>query len=150
MTDKCNELHNIKYQTMLLRGEPMVDSAKGCITNIDAYLDKEKEANRKKAWNKLGKAAKMAKLSAFIQVYGTKHNLTRQEKQELRRYLLVSLERKKLQRVKDVVYDTESGLVMNIPALSYDKDRGRFTLRRLGTIKTHSLKHLSARKRGSK
>ena len=41
------------------------------------------------------------------------------------------LDRKKFQRVKDVIYDKTSGLIKEIPALSYTKATKHFTLKNI-------------------
>ena len=146
MTEECMELQNIKYQTMLLNNNSKVISNKTNTSNISDYLKKESEENKKKSWSKLGKAEKMKKLSAFIAVYAAANSVSKHDKQELRRYLLVCLERKKLQRVKDVIYDVDTGIIKNIPGLSFDKERHKFTLKRLDR-KTSSIKHLAPRKK---
>ena len=146
MSEECVELQNIKYQTMLLSGNSKVISNKVDSNNIGAYLERENAENRKKSWSKLGKASKMRKLSIFIGTYATEKNLTKQQKSELRCYLLLCLERKKLQRVKDVIYDVEAGIVKNIPGLSYDKIRSKFTLKR-ASKKRATLKGLAPTKK---
>ena len=146
MGDECMELQNIKYQTMLLNNNSKVISNKTNTINISDYLKKESEENKKKSWSKLGKASKMKKLSVFITTYTAHNNLSKQDKQELRRYLLVCLERKKLQRVKDVVYDVDTGIIKNIPGLSFDKGKHKFTLKRVDKKKS-TIKGLALRKK---
>jgi len=50
------------------------------------------------------------------------------------------LDRKKLQRVKDVIYDKETGTVKDIPGLVYTKGTKHFTLKnidkRISTLKS--------------
>ena len=110
------------------------------------YLTKESEENKKKSWSKLGKSSKMKKLSIFINWYVTQHNLSKQDKQELRRYLLICLERKKLHRVKDVIYDMEQGRIKSIPGLSFDKNKHKFTLKRVDK-KNSTLRDLAPKRK---
>ena len=136
MPEECAELQNIKYQTMLLNNNSTVMSNRTDTEQLGDYLKKESEENKKKSWSKLGKASKMKKLSIFIHHYITKHNLSKRDKQELRRYLLICLERKKLHRVKDVIYDMEQGTIKSIPGLSFDKIKQKFTLKRVDKKKS--------------
>ena len=50
------------------------------------------------------------------------------------------MNRKKLQRVKDVIYDKENGQIKEIPALQYTKANKHFTLKnidkRISTVKS--------------
>ena len=145
MSEECSELQNIKYQTMLLNNNSQVISNRTDSEQLGDYLKKESEENKKKSWSKLGRASKMKKLSIFINQYVTKHKLSKSDKLELRRYLLACLERKKLNRIKDVIYDIELGVIKSIPGLSFDKNKHTFTLKR--AEKRKSTLHALAPKR---
>ena len=136
MSEECMELQNIKYQTMLLNGNSKVTSNKVDSGNIDAFLEKEKEANKDKPWNKLGKNQKISKINQYINKYIQENKCSKEEKSELKIYLVKCLERKKLQRVKDVVYDSKAGIIKNIPGLSFDKNKRKFTLKKLDKKKS--------------
>lgn len=150
MSDECMELQNIKYQTMLLNGNSKVISnnvsADGTTGIIDNFLEKEKAANVGKPWNKLCKSTKIKKLTAFITQYSQEQKLTKEEKTNLRFYLLRCLERKKLQRVKDIVYDSKVGIIKTIPGLLFDKNKRKFTLKRVDKKNT-SLKGLAPKRK---
>ena len=136
MSEECQELKNIKYQTMLLNGNSKITSNNANTGNIDLFLEKERAVNKEKRWNKLGKKQKIEKIIQYINIYARENKCTKEEKNELKLYLIKSLERKKLQRVKDVVYDSENGIIKNIPGLSFDKNKRRFTLKKLGKKKS--------------
>ena len=55
------------------------------------------------------------------------------------------LDRKKLQRVKDVEYDTKTGEINNIVGLTYSKIKSKFTLKNKNT-KPSSLRSLAPKK----
>ena len=55
------------------------------------------------------------------------------------------LDRKKFQRVKDVIYDKTTGLVKEVPALSYTKATKHFTLKNIDK-RVSTLKSLPAKK----
>ena len=139
MSDECMELQNIKYQTMLLNGNSSISSNNVNnvnVGNIDRFLEKEKAVNKDKRWNKLGKKQKIEKITQYINKFASENKCTMEEKNELKLYLIKCLERKKLQRVKDVVYDCESGVIKNIPGLSFDKNKRRFTLKKFDKKKS--------------
>ena len=148
MSEECQELKNIKYQTMLLNSNSKVDSQKIPTENLDSILEKESIENRKKPWSKLGTSVKIRKINQFITRYGCESKLNPKEKLDLKSYLRTAVEKKKLQRAKDVVYDISSGKIKSIPGLSYDKNKKRFTLRRIDK-KNSTLKGL-AQKRNQK
>ena len=80
MSDVCQELQNIKYQTMLLNHNSKIYEAKPNIDNIEAFLEKEKEANKTKPWSKLSKASKLKKISEYVVEYSKQKSLTKKEK----------------------------------------------------------------------
>ena len=131
MSDECMELQNIKYQTMLLNSNSKVTSNKVDSLNIDSFLEKEKAVNKEKPWNKLGKNEKIRKITEYINKYTEEFKSTKEERAELKIYLVKCLERKKLQRVKDVIYDSNLGIIKNIPGLSFDKIKRKFTLKKV-------------------
>ena len=55
--------------------------------------------------------------------------MTSSEKDQLTKYLIESMEKKKLQRVKDVNYDMKNGVILNINGLSYNTTKKRFTFK---------------------
>jgi len=146
MADECLELKNIKYQTMLLNSHSEIDSTKRTTENIDDFLLKEKALSKDKPWNKLGKASKLRKISAFVTQYTGEQGLASKQAVILHRYLNACLEKKKLQRVKDVVYDSSSGKIDSIPGLAINKAANKFTLRRQDK-KRSTLKGLAPKRR---
>ena len=100
MSDVCQELQNIKYQTMLLNHNSKIYDSKPNIDNIEAFLEKEKEANKTKPWSKLSKASKLKKISEYVIDYSKEKELTEEQSANLKKYLTQCLNRKKLQRQK--------------------------------------------------
>ena len=132
-TNECQELKNIKYKTMLLSGTstditPSVGNTD--TTNIDILLDKERKMNKKEPWSKLDKTVKIKKLDDYVARVTDEHSLTPLETQSLKDYLTTSLDRKKLQRVKDVQYDKALGIIKCIPSLHFNTTTRTFTLKR--------------------
>ena len=60
-------------------------------------------------------------------------------------FLKDSLDKKKLSRVKDVIYDKENGVVKEIPALLYTKSNKHFTLKNIDK-RVSTLKSLAPKK----
>ena len=60
-------------------------------------------------------------------------------------FLKDCIDRKKLQRVKDVVYDKTNGSIKEIPALSYTKANKHFTLKNIDK-RVSTLKSLAPKK----
>jgi len=157
--ETCVELKNIQYKTMLLKGgpsqAPRVVRATDNIENLDKFLEDEKNANVLDSWSNLDKTLKMKKLSVYVESYKIENALSEEECLVMMKFLKDSLDHKKLQRVKDVIYDKMTGLIKSIPALNYNKATSHFTLKNVdkrvstlkslppkknrGTVKTHGL-----------
>ena len=60
-------------------------------------------------------------------------------------FLKDCLDKKKLQRVKDVIYDKTTGMVKEIPALHYVKSSKHFTLKNIDK-RVSTLKSLAPKK----
>lgn len=140
--DDCVELKNIKYKTMLMNGVPFKESISQSsdMTNLDAFLENEKNNNKNEPWCKLDKTIKTQKLMEFVDAYKNEKKLDVEEEKLLIHFLKDCLDRKKLQRVKDVNYDKATGMIKDIPALTYVKTNKHFTLRnvdkRISTTKS--------------
>jgi len=127
---ECNELKTIKYKTLLMNGIVWPETKSSSdLTNLDKFLENEKNSNASEPWSKLDKTAKIKKLSVFAENYKTDKNLTDEEFSKLTSFLKDCLDRKKLQRVKDVTYDKVNGEVKDIPALHHNKQSNHFTLK---------------------
>ena len=148
MSDVCQELQNIKYQTMLLNHNSKIYETTPNIdnNNIEFFLESEKISNKNKPWSKLSKASKLKKLNEYVEEHSKKEKLNEEEIKTLKLYLMKCLERKKLQRQKDVTYDMENNKIKSINGLIYNKNTNKYTLKRQDK-KTNSLKCLAPKKK---
>jgi hypothetical protein len=136
---ELNELKNIKYKT----------SAKSETTetadNLDLFLENEKINNQGESWIKLDKPTKYRKMADFVEKYSSDKNLTEEEKTELGIFLKDAVDKKKLYKVKDIVYDKVHNFIKDIPGLVFLKsDHKNFTLR--NTTKMTTLKSMPKKK----
>jgi hypothetical protein len=150
---ECQELKNIKYKTMLLNGAPLPETkSSNDLSNLDKFLEQEMKNNSNDPWCKLNKTVKLRKFQEFIHNYKREKNLQEDEAKLLTSFLSDCLDKKKLSRVKDVVYDKETGLIKEIPALMYIKSTKHFTLKnidkRVSTLKSLSVKKEADPKKG--
>jgi hypothetical protein len=146
--EECLELKNIKYKTMLLKGTPIKETkSSNNLSNLENFLENEKNNNKNEPWCKLNKTIKILKLTEFVESYKKENNLNEEEENLLTTFFKDCLERKKLQRVKDVIYDKETGIIKNIPALHYTKSTKHFTLKniekRVSTLKSLPIKKIN-------
>lgn len=140
--DQCPELTTLKFKTMMLNGVPLTVSkiTTNNIDNLDKFLENEKTTNGNDTWSNLDKTAKIRKLQVFAEMYKEENELCEEECAALMRFLKDALDHKKIQRVKDVVYDKTTGIIKSIPSLSYNKQTSHFTLKnvdkRVSTLKS--------------
>jgi|UniRef100_A0A6C0KTQ1 hypothetical protein len=129
--DYCKELKNIAYKTMLLNGQEIVPEINNTNNNIlSNFLENESCANKKENWSKLDKTQKIKKLITHIDNLQKKYKLSDDETSKCHKYLLKCLERKALSKVKDVIYDKETGLISEIPNLHFDSIERVFILKK--------------------
>ena len=145
-TDECQELKNIKYKTMLLNGAPLSETkSSNDLSNLEKFLEAEKINNSNEPWCKLNKTIKTKKLLDFVEIYSKEKNLDENESKLLTVFLKDSIDKKKLSRVKDVIYDKISGIIKEIPALTYTKSNKHFTLKNIDK-RVSTLKSLAPKK----
>lgn len=145
---ECQELKNIKYKTMLLNGVPIQETkSSNDLSNLEKFLENEKNTNVNEPWCKLNKTIKTKKLQDYVEIYKSKNNLSNEESELLLTFLKDSLDRKKLARVKDVIYDKDNGTIKDIPALHYVKTSKHFTLKNIDK-RVSTLKSLAPKKSG--
>lgn len=133
-----NQLKNLKYKPML-KTTPTVETN----TNISAALETEK--NDKPAfWNKLSKSDKAMCLNTYVSnILSVEYSLNDSETTAAKEYLRSSIDRKKLQKNKDVVFSngtltTVNGLVFNKQSRKFtikDSDKKQSTLKNLAPTK---------------
>ena len=124
---------NIKYTNILLnqnsnnKDELTSDAIK--FDQIVSMQNKNNEKNKNKTWSKLDKMCKIQKLKDYTDSYSEQHKLSSPRKNQLHKYLRECLDRRKLNRVKDVIYDKDSGEIKDIPGLSWNTNVLRFTFK---------------------
>lgn len=131
-SEECIELKNIKYKTMLYTGVPLKEtSSTNNLEHLEEFLEKEKNNNKNEQWCKLDKTVKTQKLLQYLEVYKKEKDLNEEETEVLLEFFKDCLDKKKLVRVKDVIYDKTSGEIKEIPGLMYNKNNKRFTLKKV-------------------
>ena len=139
--DSCHELKSIAYKTMLLNGVNILDDKIDISNNvITDYLKKESQANKDENWPKLDKTQKIKKMVVYIEtLLKSDKNLSEKEIIDVIQYLINCLDKKFLCKAKDVLYNKETKLIINIPNLLFNKDTREFLL-------TKNDKHVSTAK----
>ena len=136
-----NKFKNVIHTTPFDGGETNLSA-------LEDMLENEKQTNKLAAWNKLDKSSRVQKLHAFAEKYGRDHGLPVKEIKNLKVFFTTSLDKGRLNRAKDVVYDRETREVKSVPSLHFNSESKAFTLRNLDDAKRVStLKCLTPHKR---
>jgi len=113
---------------------------------VDHLLEKETQKNKTESWNKLNKTMKIQKLNHYAEKYATEHKYSEKELGNLKTFFLESLERGKLQKTKEVVYDKDQQQIDEIPGLFLHPHNHNFTLRIVDTKRVSTLKSLTPKR----
>lgn len=128
MNDECFELKNIEYKSMILSSHKKNNPFKGSIkTNINQHdlinelltneTNFQSSNDNKKPWNKLDKMTKQIKLNEYAFFLKEKHSLTVNEYNKLIKYLKNCLDKKRFSKTKDINYDIDKMVIVDIPNL---------------------------------
>lgn len=137
-TTSSSRSKSIKYKNM---GIPYSNNRKNTtsLSNIEAMLETERIENDNENWSKLSKTLKIKKLLTYAEKYREENNLSDEDYDKLIIFFKDCLDKKKLQRVKDVEYNRETCEIVNIPSLLHNKISKHFTLKnvykKVSTIK---------------
>lgn len=137
----------LKYKSLILNGVVLPEKKSSTdLANLDIFLENEKRTNSSEPWSKLDKTAKIRKLTTFAQNYKSEQNLNDEEYDKLVAFFRDCLDKKRLQRVKDVNYNKETGEIKDIPALIFNKPNNHFTLKNMDK-RASTLKGLTPKKK---
>jgi hypothetical protein len=145
-SEECIELKNIKYKSMLLNNnaDEVVETVEN-MSNLDHFLEGEKKNNSGEPWAKLDKTSKLLRFNEYAIHYCSENKYTDTDKNSLVGVLSSNLDRKKLLKAKEVLYDKEEGRIISIPSLVYSTSLKRFTLKR-SDKRQSTLKSLAPKK----
>jgi hypothetical protein len=115
-------------------------------SDIDGLLEREKQHNKSESWTKLDKTAKLQKLLGFSEKYSKEHNLTESEKQKLVRFFSECLEKNKLLKTKDIMYNKDTKEIINIPSLHFHSSTKHFTLKVMDAKRVSTIKSLTPKR----
>lgn len=143
-TQKENsQIKALKYKTIGIPWNNRKNTTS--LSNLEAMLETERIENDNENWSKLSKTIKIKKLLIYAEKYKNENNLSDDDYEKLIIFFKDCLDKKKLQRVKDVDYNRETGEITNISALVHNKSSNHFTLKNIYK-KVSTLKSLQKKK----
>ena len=140
------ELKNIKYKTIGINGYHWNESKSALdLQNLDIFLENEKNNNINEPWSKLDKTVKTKKMLQYAEIYKNEQKLNDEDYVNLILFFKDCLDKKRLQRVKDVIYDKTTGQIKEIPGLFHNKIKNHFTIKNIDK-KVSTIKSLAPKK----
>jgi HJR/Mrr/RecB family endonuclease len=126
---------------------PVIESMNTMATtsSIDNILENEKQLNIKDTWNKLDKTMKIVKLNTYAMKYCLENKSELYDSESLMVFFKKSLERNKLQKKKDLVYDKDTNEIVAIPSLCFQGTD--FFLKEIDNKRTPTMKSLTPKRK---
>ena len=116
------------------------------VKQLDDILEKEKIRNKGDVWIKLDKTDRYQRLLEYADKHGKETNMSSKELKLLKTFFKSCLDRNKLNKSKDVVYNKEERIILSIPALHYNQVTKNFTLKIMDNKRVSTLKSLTPTK----
>jgi hypothetical protein len=101
------------------------------LSMIDDFLESEKATNNTEQWCKLNKSVRLEKLTQFASEYAAKNSFSHDDEILLINFFRDCLDKKKLGKVKDVVYNKVTGNITDVPLLIFNRGTKSFTLKKI-------------------
>jgi hypothetical protein len=134
---------NNRYKNTVLNGVQIPEQkSASSMAHLEQFLEQEKTSNAAEPWSKLDKTTKLKKMISYAETYKEENQLTEEEYNKLISFFRDCLDRKRLYRVKDVVYDKEQGLIKSVPALYHNKQSNNFTLKNIEAKHVSTIKNV--------
>ena len=122
-------------------------------SNIDELLENEKTHNNNDSWNKLDNISKKQLLQSYADKYGLDNNLTTKEIEDLKSFFNDAIQKNKLKKTKEVQYNKDTRIILNIPSLFFNSINRSFTLRniekRVSSLKSMTPKRITNKNKPS-
>jgi hypothetical protein len=125
----CKEYNSLKYKTMIMTGTNIESCLDTNEEKINMFLSMDMEKNKKGVWSKLSKTEKVKKIKNYIKTTLLKeHNLTDTEVLNATKFFSLLMDRKKLSKNNELLYNQEIGLIESIEGLTFNPETRKFTI----------------------
>ena len=115
---ECKEYNSLKYKTMIMNGTNIESSIQTNEDKINNFLSMDIEQNKKGVWSKLSKTEKIKKIKGYIKNnLVEKYKLSDTETINANRFFSLLMDRKKLSKNNELIYNQEGGLIESIEGL---------------------------------
>ena len=130
MEKECKEYNSLKYRTLISTGNPLDSTVKiSSDEQLEMFLSKDIEDNRKEVWSKLSKTEKHKRLKQYIDTHlSSQYELTDIEKLAVFRYFTGLIDNKKLNKTSDISYNRDERTIDAITGLIFNPITRRFII----------------------
>ena len=107
---------------------------------VDRILAAERRRQPGRNWPRLDNTERVLLLRDYADEYARANEFDEEKSCKLKLFLEEAVRRKKLTRVKEVVFDKDKNRILGIPGLEHDKESHVFTLKRVFSHKQKKAK----------
>lgn len=122
------------------------DESINFIKSIEDENEKTSKLNPTPTWNKLTKINKKNKLYQYAEKHAVENNYNANDLKMLKLFFLKTLDKGKLNKIKEVNYTVEKQEIVSIPGLFFNQTTKNFTLRNMDPKHVSTLKSLPSPK----
>jgi len=145
MDNSKQHMSRIEYKSIITTGKSMT-SDPTTDEKVETFLLNEHRSN--KSWNQLDKLSRINRLNNYADRIGEKKGMSEEDILSFKTYLKGLVDKKKLLRSKEVVYDKTNDIITDIP-LVVIKENGKkykYSIKRVDN-RPSTLKNLAPRKK---
>ena len=122
------------------------DESNNFTKSIEDETEKISKQTLTPTWNKLTKINKKNKLYMYAEIYAVENNYNANDLKMLKMFFLKTLDKGKLNKIKEVNYNVETQEIVSIPGLFFNQTTKNFTLRNMDPKHVSTLKSLPSPK----
>ena len=122
------------------------DVSNDFIKSIEDEAEKTSKLNPTPTWNKLTKIGKKNKLYQYAERYAVENTYNANDLKMLKMFFLKTLDKGKLNKIKEVNYNVETQEIVSVPGLFFNQTTKNFTLRNMDPKHVSTLKSLPSPK----
>ena len=121
------------------------DISKNFIKTLEEDANNAMKLKPPPSWNKLDKIKKKNKLFCYAEKFALENKYNASELKMLKMFFLKTLEKGKLNKIKEVNYSVETQDILSIPGLFFNQTTKNFTLRNMDPKHVSTLKSLPSK-----
>lgn len=130
-SETCNDLKNIQYKTMMMGKTTYSTTATYDTQDIEKILEQDMYSIKNLTWARLDSSDKLKKLYDYADKHCEVLSEGMCDTDTFKQFLSLSLDRNRLQKVKEINYDKDTETVIDIPCLIFNKQTRIFSLKKM-------------------